>query len=274
MICFPLELEREIFETAALQDLDTIPTLLLVSRRVKTWVEPLLYRIVQIPTRFAPILSAIRVKPSSFLQMAVHHLFIPSQMTDAANIILSCSGIHSLFVDGTLDAKLLDVLDPLHVQRLNFTLSSSVAPAPLTRSTFLRLTHLELYRDPNTTETSVYLSWQYWSPLAFLPALTHLCLSEPQSALILSDVGAECAQLVVIVTACWDLPAGTERAHRFAQTLTLTDPRVVVMAIESYTDDWVLGAEGREDFWVRAENFVVRKRKGGIPETTFFLDDN
>ncbi|KAJ7150645.1 hypothetical protein C8R46DRAFT_1358174 [Mycena filopes] len=269
---FPLELEREIFETTALQHANTIPALLRVCRRVHVWVEPLLYRIVVNPHSTAPIIRPIQAKPADFLRMAVQHLFITPDATNAADIILRCSGIHSLFLDGILDAKSLDVLDQMGaIRRLNFTLPSSLsgwAEVTFARPTFQRLTHLELFED---SVDQFAHSWHHWSPLASLPALTHLCLSDSISSLILSDVVAECAQLAVIVAARWDTD-GADRAQRFAETLTLTDSRLVVMAIESYTDDWKRGAEGRDDFWVRAENFVARKQKGEIPKTTFFLD--
>ncbi|KAJ7155214.1 hypothetical protein C8R46DRAFT_437716 [Mycena filopes] len=270
---FPPELEREIFETAALQHASTIPALLRVCRRVHVWVEPLLYRILVIQRDSAPILASVQSKPSPFLRLAVRHLFISPRVADTANIILSCSDIHSLFLDGTFDAKLLDILDQMRVRRLNLSLPSSLSGWPkatLTRPTFLRLTHLELFKTARSQ--SAHLSWHDWSPLASLPALTHLCLSGSISSHLLSDIVAECAQLLVVATAWWDMTEGAERASRFAQSLTFTDPRVVVMAIDNYTDDWKLGAEGGADFWVRAESFLARKRKGEIPPTIFFLD--
>ncbi|KAJ7150638.1 hypothetical protein C8R46DRAFT_496437 [Mycena filopes] len=269
VFCFPLELEREIFETAALQNLDTIPTLLRVSRRVHVWVEPLLYRIVVIPDRTAPILPAVQAKPPPFLQLAVHHLFIQPQMAGAVDIIRSCSGIHSLFLDGRPDTNLLDILDRMQLRRFNFTVPSSLsgwAEGIFTRPTFLRVTHLELFQD--LPHGSAHLSWRHWSPLATLPALTHLCLAESQASLILPDVVAECAQLLIIVTAWWGL--GTYKPRVFAQTLTVTDPRVVVILIDSYIEDWKLGAAGGADFWVRAEIFVARKRRGEIPSKNHF----
>ncbi|KAJ6521621.1 hypothetical protein DFH09DRAFT_1424685 [Mycena vulgaris] len=49
----PPELEQHIFELAAISRPACIPTLMLVARRVKHWVEPLLYRTVVIG--FQPI---------------------------------------------------------------------------------------------------------------------------------------------------------------------------------------------------------------------------
>ncbi|KAJ7785183.1 hypothetical protein DFH07DRAFT_763788 [Mycena maculata] len=46
----PPELEREIFELAIFLHLDTMPALLLVARRVYTWLKPLLYQVVALYT--------------------------------------------------------------------------------------------------------------------------------------------------------------------------------------------------------------------------------
>ncbi|KAJ7185027.1 hypothetical protein C8R46DRAFT_470254 [Mycena filopes] len=268
---FPLELEREIFETAALQDVRTIPTLLRVCRRVFVWVEPLLYRVVIIPSNTAPILHPVRSKPSTFLQMAVRHLFIGPSKKD---IIRSCSNTVSLFIDGRLNTNLLDVLDQTHLQRLHFTLPRSLAgwaSATLTRPAFLSLTHLELYQDDEDDDLED-VTWSQFSPIASLPSLTHLCLSEFISSPILSDLVAECPQLVVIVTVWWEGAFSVDAARSFAASRTLTDPRVVLMVVGSYIEDWKLGARGGADFWVRAETFVAMKRKGDIPKTTFLLD--
>ncbi|KAJ7187409.1 hypothetical protein C8R46DRAFT_289384 [Mycena filopes] len=276
---FPPELEREIFETAALQETNIIPTILRVCRRVHVWIEPLLYRVVVLPTRAISVFAAVKSKSPTFLQMAVRHLFIAPEMEDASKVLLSCSGVYSLFLDGRLPANLLDVLDSMRVRRLNFTLPisplSGWADATLTRRAFLSLTHLELYQD--SVDPSTDFSWPQWSPLASLPALTHLCLSESLSSHILPDLVAEGARLVVVVTAWWDGTASEEEAREFAEGLAVrrvTDPRVVVMTIDSYTEEWKLGAHGGDDFWVRAESFLAMKRKGEIPKNVFFfLDD-
>ncbi|KAJ7766721.1 hypothetical protein B0H16DRAFT_1882751 [Mycena metata] len=76
----PLDLEREIFETAALLYPGTLPTLLRVSRRVLVWIEPLLYRALRIdsPKTAAAIERAMELKPSSFFSDNVQSLYISS----------------------------------------------------------------------------------------------------------------------------------------------------------------------------------------------------
>ncbi|KAF8647849.1 hypothetical protein AX16_006517 [Volvariella volvacea WC 439] len=43
---FPPEIEREIFELAAMSNLRYAPTLVRVARRVRVWIEPMLYRVI------------------------------------------------------------------------------------------------------------------------------------------------------------------------------------------------------------------------------------
>ncbi|KAJ7185036.1 hypothetical protein C8R46DRAFT_470300 [Mycena filopes] len=271
---FPLELEREIFETAALQHTNSIPALLRVCRRVFVWLEPLLYRVVVIPSDAAPILRPVQSKPATFLQRAVRYLFITPDMEDTLKIIIGCSNIVGLLIDGTLRPDVLDVLDHMAVRRLNFTLPAALsewAPVTFTRPAFLFLTHLELYQGDDDDEPEV-VTWSHFSPLASLPALTHLCFCQYISSDVLSNVAAECPQLVVIVTAWWEGMFFSADARSFAASLSFTDHRVVVMLVASYIEDWKLGALGGTDFWVRAENFPAMKRTGEITKTTFFLD--
>jgi hypothetical protein len=66
-------------------------------------------------------------------------------------------------------------------------------------------------------------------------------------------------RVVIAVTykGSWD----RDLAIAFAQNINFTDPRAVVMALATnYTDDWILGTRGGDDFWIRAETFVTRKR--------------
>ncbi|KAJ7776167.1 hypothetical protein B0H16DRAFT_1879571 [Mycena metata] len=265
---FPPEMEREIFETAAIRHPKMIHTLLLVCRRVHIWVEPLLYRVIQIlhTSGSSRVLTAIQSKPSTFLQLAVHHLWI-GPMQEAPKILINCSSVHNLFLDGGITPDILDILDRMHVRKMSFTLPQPLSGWPeqaLTRPAFRSVTHLDLYQEG--VERS---SWVDWSHLASLPALTHLCLSETMSSGILRDVLAECPRLAVVITIWWSHEV--EEATLFAQTLTTTDHRVVLMTVSSCSEDWDIGAEGGDDFWARAETFVARKRKGEIEKNCFVL---
>ncbi|KAJ7762894.1 hypothetical protein B0H16DRAFT_1528085 [Mycena metata] len=83
---FPPELERLVFEMAAHARPPTIPTFMRVARRVKIWVEPLLYRTLHlcailedVPAdypvfRGGRVFDMIRSTPAKFPGETVRHL--------------------------------------------------------------------------------------------------------------------------------------------------------------------------------------------------------
>ncbi|KAJ7776163.1 hypothetical protein B0H16DRAFT_1449609 [Mycena metata] len=263
---FPPEMEREIFETAAIQHPKMIHTLLLVCHRVHVWVEPFLYRVIQILHTSSRVLTVFQSKPSTFLRLAVHHLWI-TPAKEAPKILPNCSSVHSLFLNGGLTPDLLDILDGMRVRKMSISVPVPLSGWPeqaFTRPAFRHVTHLDMYQDEGERTR-----WEDWSSLASLPALTHVCLSETTSSHILHDVLAECPRLVVVITAWW--VDDEKDATLFAQTLTTTDPRVVLITVSSYDEDWKTGAKGGDDFWARAETFVARKRRGEIEKNCFVL---
>ncbi|KAJ7633578.1 hypothetical protein DFH06DRAFT_1222301 [Mycena polygramma] len=105
----PVELEREIFEWAALLHPRSIPTFLRVARRFQIWLEPLLYRVicVDIPRLtyrdlFTPgipsLLNAIKSKPAGLFG-AVRHLFLCNvSLEDGIAVLQACPGLVDLMV--------------------------------------------------------------------------------------------------------------------------------------------------------------------------------
>ncbi|KAF7362785.1 hypothetical protein MVEN_00628200 [Mycena venus] len=272
---FPLELEREIFETAAFGDRELIPTLLRVCQRVHTWVEPLLYRVLltSIDSEY-PWLSAIQSKPASFLQKAVHHVYLRMDRRDTStfkDILLKCSGVRNLVLDANFDPSMVQVVDNMRLQRLGLYLPFNWTNTPLPYRSLSSLTHLEIYSELSSEDPN----WTNWLQFASLPALTHVCLSGefPDDVLPRALVG--CPSLIVGIVAFWDSHGAVENeAAEFAESLNSTDPRVVVMVIPKYKDDWESGARGGSDFWMRAEAFVLRKRKGEIEAKCYYLDES
>ncbi|KAJ6493443.1 hypothetical protein C8R45DRAFT_989791 [Mycena sanguinolenta] len=262
----PPELESEIFETAATRNPNSIPILLLVCRRVHAWIEPLLYRVLFISRSTAPFLPAVEAKSPTFLRNAVRHVYFSVTATDTIKrVLLECTGIISLFIDQDLDFDLLPILANVRAQNLRFW-----APRSLnllnSHPMFQSVTHLEVYQDSGDGST-----WDEWSWLPTLPALTHLCLSEELSRDILQSALAECPRLVVAITAFWDADQN-EIASEFAQAVTIADPRIVVMVAVNYKADWKTGVCDGADFWTRADAFVTSKRKGEIESTNLTLD--
>ncbi|KAJ7628261.1 hypothetical protein DFH06DRAFT_1226635, partial [Mycena polygramma] len=277
----PIELEREIFRAAAVRDPKSIPTLLRVCHRVHTWLEPLLYTVLSILKWHTPMLSAVESKSALFLNAAVRHAYLyvhgAHALDKAANLLSKCSQIVNLAINGDVDSELLDLLDQMRPQKLDITAprtSSSDWPwglATLNRPFFRAVTHLSL------CQTSWVAPWQRqwhgWGSLASLPALTHLSLSGDLSRDILPNVLAKCPRLIVAITVFWG-DYEREKAIGFARDLIVRDPRIVVTVVPDYTEDWEIGARGGADYWVRAEEFVARKREEGETEPIrYFLDE-
>ncbi|KAJ6458039.1 hypothetical protein C8R47DRAFT_167078 [Mycena vitilis] len=272
--CFPPELERDIFETAAVLDAAIIPLLLRICRRVQAWVEPLLYRVLTTDYRDLPILRAAETKSASFLHTAVRHLFLeqPVEMSESRTTLLkNCTGVTNLYFDGALEIQFLDILGDMRLRKLSLSAPREVSEKRqlLYHPTLRFLTHLDLVEDAHPT-------WEDWRALATLPELTHLSLSQEFPSDVLQHVLDECPQLAVAVIAFW---AGwsweRDDAIVFAESLatTVTDSRMVVLVVHSYDRDWQVGARGGDDFWIRAEAFIDRKRRGQIDKGCHFLDD-
>ncbi|KAJ7465940.1 hypothetical protein FB451DRAFT_1261431 [Mycena latifolia] len=266
---FPLDLEREIFEMAARIDKTTIPTLLLVCHRVHTWIEPLLYRVLELTHSDKKLLSAlesrIQSKPAGFFRSVVRHLFIwnPTRSARCQNILEHCSGTVNLCIVGTFGADLIPGLSRMRLQRLafNWPLPTSLG---LDHPLFLSITHLDIWTYPEDLDRAE--SWEAWSLLASLPALTHLALSKEVAYAILPQVVGECAHLRVML-----ILTHSSRFETFPSTLAVTDPRVVVTPLGNYVADWTQGAWGGDDMWARADKYIAQKRSGGIPNDSYFL---
>ncbi|KAJ7766653.1 hypothetical protein B0H16DRAFT_1522140 [Mycena metata] len=285
MDSLPVDLERELFETAAICNPKMIPTLMRVCRRFRTWLEPLLYRVliahVYVP---GPTISAALSKPTSFLKTAVRHVFLRNgsiTMKEANKKILSsCEGIINLTYSGTLDSELLPLLDKMHLRKLDFSVPSSSmgasawADSTLKHSLFRSVTHLSLYQ--NVYETPAHSSWQDWFKLASLPSLSHLSVSQELSA-ILPHALAECPHLILAIILFWTMgPSQQDTARQFAEGLAFTDPRLLVMVTMSIlSKDWEIGARGGDDYWARAEKFVAAERKSApdVPRSICYILD-
>ncbi|KAJ7607108.1 hypothetical protein DFH06DRAFT_1250241 [Mycena polygramma] len=275
---FPMELEREIFETAALLYPKVIPTLLRVCRRVHVWIEPLLYRVLILPGREGDdqrvgkkLISALESKAPAFLQNSVRAVFLHGHMADIYTDLLSkCSETTNLSMGAGSNLSYLAALANMRLRRLALLVPSiwtEWTPVDLNHSLLRTVTHLDLYHPQSMQST-----WESWSGLASLPALTHLALSPLIASEILPQVVRECPRLLMVVVMVYSWAENT--ASEFAQRLAIADPRVVAMAMAiGYDEDWERGASGGEDFWVRAERFLAQKKAGTIDKNCYLLDE-
>ncbi|KAK7058126.1 hypothetical protein R3P38DRAFT_2844465 [Favolaschia claudopus] len=268
----PLELEREIFETAAVANTRIIPTFLRVCRRVHAWIEPLLYRTLILTGDDSPYLIALRAKPIEFQRKSVRHVYIQCSFFPSnfiRDLLSDLSDIQSLLMDGHYDVvELRPVLDKVRPRKLSLWVqphSPEWSPITPIRPLFLCVTHLELFKPSFVPST-----WEEWSPLASLPALTHICLIQGLIVDLLQPVVRNCHQLQAVIAAYFE-ERSLHLAETLANNLPVADSRVVVMLQRDYVADWTVGARGGRDLWVRADDFLAQKRCGKIPVSTYFL---
>ncbi|KAJ7485726.1 hypothetical protein FB451DRAFT_1363557 [Mycena latifolia] len=282
--CFPPELEREIFETAALQNVAMTSTLLVVARRVFAWVEPLLYRTIALDRSARSLglkvaLDSKRASVPHFLRDNVRQLYFDSIEDDRSlhDILSVCTGIQTLaLVRYRDDPELLRDLEALgDLRRLTANLGDqgifdAVESMDLRSPIFSNITHLDLFDDfTGIAELS------YWTDLTLLPALTHLSLFAPHRTFIVEFLqGCKKLQALVYHT---HFEFVTSTMKELSNKISIADPRFVLMV-----DNWntsvsgwrVPGVNGGQDFWSRADLFISKRRRGDIePVSRCWLKD-
>ncbi|KAJ7087461.1 hypothetical protein C8R44DRAFT_820131 [Mycena epipterygia] len=265
----PPELERLIFEICASSRPVLIPKLMLVSWRVKDWVERLLYRTIAIsrtpPIQGYPIfttdivLSAIRStsKPADFFRDSVRNLLLHAVPEDTMKEILSkCTRVENLWASGVgRAARLLDLSStvslPLKQLYMNF---SPLLPAIQARHPlFAQITHVELMSLPIPDDITMWCS-----TLSLLPRLTHLSFNDEDFIPMCLPFLQNCKLLAVLVSL-----DGKPPAPEYEDALA-RDPRFVVMCSSWFFKDWQMGVHVGRDYWSRAEDFIAKRRSGEI----------
>ncbi|KAJ6476348.1 hypothetical protein C8R45DRAFT_377533 [Mycena sanguinolenta] len=273
---FPAELEREIFETAALLDSRAIPSLLRVARRVLEWIEPLLYRVVMIghsSRKDEAYHRALELKPA-VLAKGVQHLFVVTGFSkwpeeDTRLLLRLCAPqLLSLWSSSAFySPEILPIL--LHAIRLQRwagdleDLFGDHSDVDLRISAFRTITHMDIF-DDLTDENEAAIC----AGLAALPCLTHLCLNDTRRLDLIPRILTQCPHLQVLGLMDPDEEIVTE----IADDPPTTDVRFVVSVIEDAWQDWEIGAQGGTDFWAADDDFVARKRRGEIDASCYLLD--
>ncbi|KAF8134670.1 hypothetical protein K438DRAFT_1997711 [Mycena galopus ATCC 62051] len=265
------ELERGIFEIAALSDSGVIPSLLRVARRVLEWIEPLLYRVMVIDgsPRARPFHRAFQLKPTVVANGVQHVSFISSGLwpeQDMQALLRLCGPrLLSLAVIGSTD--ILPALSHLsQLRRWSGSLASLFSGHPaidFSISPFRNLTHMDLWDKINADDTVICPG------LAVLPCLTHLCLNlrlylRLYGHVVVPRILAQCLHLQVLVL--MPNPAAARILRKHPPTM---DMRFVVSFGRNYWKDWEVGARGGTDFWAAADEFVALKRRGKIEASCF-----
>ncbi|KAJ7238013.1 hypothetical protein C8J57DRAFT_1374610 [Mycena rebaudengoi] len=154
------------FEAAAVLDYKNISWLVLVARRVHTWLKPFLYH-------------ALVYRGPIHHRMEAHELFgthvrhLCSLIIDTAKILAVCSSVQSLACYCAVDPSCLRHLALMRPLRLCISAFDLFASAPrFSHALFARTTHLQLLDNG---------LWAFddnsWASLRVLPCLTHLAFS-------------------------------------------------------------------------------------------------
>ncbi|KAJ7923595.1 hypothetical protein B0H13DRAFT_1602381 [Mycena leptocephala] len=146
----PAELEREVFETAALIYPEIIPTLLRVARRVHIWIEPLLFRVLRVVSANRDmVLTLLNSRPPEFCH-AVRHLGLEDgcSLDEGRQLLSLCKNVinfssNYFFTHPTL----LPILAEMRVEQLSLTLHElfGTEPIDLIHTLFRSLTHLDTF---------------------------------------------------------------------------------------------------------------------------------
>ncbi|KAJ7429274.1 hypothetical protein B0H11DRAFT_2147084 [Mycena galericulata] len=267
---FPVDLEREIFETVALMYPREIPTLLRVARRVLVWIEPFLYKVIC--SNSSSVLNAMKSKSPAFLQNSVRHLFLDYTSTwspeQAADALKLCSGVINFAVIGRFsNPTLLPILADMHVQRLAVCLQNLFGGYPhidLRHQLFTSITHIDIF-DCVTDVGESYIC----SHIPALPALTHLCLNEAPWSVV-EKMLTDCAKLEVLVL-LWP-STSSSKAFEWMDESPFRDVRLVAALYKDYWEDWENGARGHGNFWSAADTLVACKRRGEIDGARLWLE--
>ncbi|KAJ7034271.1 hypothetical protein C8F04DRAFT_1234338 [Mycena alexandri] len=279
----PPELERVIFEFAALSRRSSIPCLMRIAWRVKNWVEPLLYQVVFITSSARQVrqmhgfplmpvdlfIHAIATKPPSFFATSVRHLFLQSYLEPptVAIIFAACANLQHLYYtpfdhDPPAHRMALDSLQCL--KQLTFFITD-LFPTKIdfTRPIFRNITHLEMLDTPHSRMVE---------RLILPPRLTHIAFHPGSVAQyttlqtwLLSDT-----QLVCILF----LLGGPISRSRLMETAAVPDDdRFLFMGQTGDRADWLRVVAG-EGYWVLAEAFISAKRTGQLDRSLRGLDQH
>ncbi|KAJ6550003.1 hypothetical protein B0H19DRAFT_1378707 [Mycena capillaripes] len=282
----PFELERVIFEIAALSRPTTIPKLILVARRVKQWIEPLLYRVIFLCCPLSErqmhcrslgfpiftdgrLLQIAKEKPVAFLRHAVTHLYIGSfvQPPVVNSILTTCTHVTNLFIQPNPSYHMHPLSALICVRYLTIDAEAVLKyydPATgVLHPLFLNLTHIELF------------VWTYhplwnWNALCerltLMPHLTHVSFTLMLRDLVPHSTLRANARLQCIVFLTSE--------EMDEQSPLLGDSRFLCIdAKTEYQLDWLRGAHTGEDYWALADDFITARRVGKVDESQYRIVD-
>ncbi|KAF8185827.1 hypothetical protein K438DRAFT_1836391 [Mycena galopus ATCC 62051] len=275
----PAELEYHIFEISAHLHPKSIPILLLVARRVKIWLEPVLYNVIVFdaewtgdypspwprfdPARFSPALHS-RAFSQHVKNLLCIHVRVPLK-----TIFANCSAVHNLVLVVHGSTPTFPSAMPLRRLCTQLKRLFSSTGVDFTHSLFSHITHLELI-------DRFIERGEHWRGLALIPSLTHLAFwqMQQQSIPVLRATLTACPTLRVLVCLHYDpMDPGeySEKDPWKGFEVLGQNTRFVCMITSHFAQDWHIGARGGEDFWIRAERLIAQRNSSEMDRETFIL---
>ncbi|KAJ7132713.1 hypothetical protein C8R46DRAFT_1235667 [Mycena filopes] len=257
---FPLDLEREIFESTAEIYPETRTTLLRVARRVLVWIEPLLYRVIRAEQwghRYDAAIPALLKKPAEFCRLAVRHLLLDAPGEKSHKLLKLCSSVTDLGLGASfqLDCTVLPTLTEMRLQRLTVNIQ---ALGDMTHPLFSSLTHLAILVHYSATPGLIV------EQIPTLTALTHLTVNFDINQDVVDSIFTSSPRLQQFMVLYLKHPVLATKYDR-AKTLQGCDPRFVIALYTHYWSTWAACAEGLgDDHWARGDAFLAQKRRGEI----------
>ncbi|KAJ7158156.1 hypothetical protein C8R46DRAFT_410651 [Mycena filopes] len=266
----PPDLERLIFEDAALSHLISMPTLMLVAWRVRSWVEPLLYRLLCVTTHngrrgfpIIPVEVLLQALDSrSPLMASVECVFfhrIPSRYSPSATLnalLAACPRITNLSSLVGFGASLKAVESLQNLRRLAINVRELFYPGSVdfAHPLFRNITHLELF-DVLGEEGAQAASSEYGA-MVNIPNLSHIAFNGPW--------------LCTVMEPLFQAHGERLRCFVFLSDLVLMDgshiPQFVHIHQTDFLGDWLRGIHTGEDYWDLAERFIAGKRAGRVDD--------
>nr|GAT48302.1 predicted protein [Mycena chlorophos] len=309
----PPELEREIFEVAAKQYPEDIPTLVLVAKRVHIWcvrfivisyrqtsgsetmarIQPMLFRIVRSSnSKIWPVLLEKMDSDPELLRNGVRfvclehgaaHFKLASQ-EQLERLLQICTGVVDIGAIGTHTDYFLPVFAGMeNLRRLvasSTDLFGNAPPFEPTHAALSRITHLEVV---NQFYFGQEQDRALFHTICHLPSLTHLAITpsfgtgEPSPWEAMQGVLDKTPALKMLVL-LWDQYDVRDHFDAVNKS-TLKDLRVVAGSFACEDDnnmwsEWEDSARGiASDYWARGELFLERKRKREVEASRLWMDD-
>ncbi|KAJ7171311.1 hypothetical protein C8R46DRAFT_183995 [Mycena filopes] len=276
----PPDLERLIFELVALSHPTSIPTLMLVAWRIKSWLEPSLYRVLCVTTQkgrdsfpaipVEVLLRALEARPPTPLMAGVEHLFFhrtPSRYSPSATLnalLTACPRITTLssLVGYGVSPDALGSLRNLRRLAINVRDLFSPDAVDFAHPLFRNITHLELFDVLGQEESEA--AYSSYATMATLPNLSHVAFNGPWL----------CRAMELLFQA--------HRGERLSCFVFLSSretpwgphlPQFVHIHQTDFLGDWLGGVDKGEDQWALAERFIAKKRAGTVADSLYEIWD-